>query len=237
MKPDPAMTDESRSAWRRRLRTSRWFIALEMALVACVFVADAYHHVYLSKTPYFIALGWISLALRGQRWREVGLSIPADWRRLLWIGILFGGVMELLELFATQPLLVALTGNYPNLSVLHDLVGNVRMLLIAVCASWLLAAFGEEIVWRGYLLNRMLDLTGRSPFGWLVCIAMVSLVFGLAHANQGSTGIIENAIDGALLAALYAACGRNLFAPIVAHGVTDTIDSVIIFLGRYPGMR
>ena len=234
---DAPMIDDSNSAWRRRLRTNRWFIVLEMALVACVFVADAYHRVYLSKTPYLIALGWISLTLRGQRWREVGLSIPANWRRLLWVGLLAGGAMELLEIFATQPLLVALTGKYPDLSALRELVGSVRMLLIAVGASWLLAAFGEEIVWRGYVLNRMLDLIGRSRLGWLVSVAIVSFVFGLAHANQDWTGIIENALDGALLAVLYIACGRNLFAPIVAHGVTDTIDSVIIFLGHYPGMH
>jgi uncharacterized protein len=231
------MMRDSNSAWRQRLRASRWLIVLEMTLIASVFVADAYHHIYLSKTPYFIALGWISLTLRGQRWREVGLSIPANWRRLLWVGLLLGGAMELLELFATQPLLVALTGKYPDLSVLRELVGNFPMLLIAVGASWPLAAFGEEIVWRGYVLNRMLDLIGRSRIGWQVAVAIVSFVFGLAHANQDWTGIIENAIDGALLAALYIACGRNLFAPIVAHGVTDTIDSIIIFFGHYPGMH
>jgi CAAX protease family protein len=217
------------------LRANRWFIVLEMALVASVFVADSHHHIYLSKTPYLIALGWISLRIRGQRWRDVGLGIPANWQRLLLIGILVGVAMELLELFATQPLLVALTGRYPDLSVLRGLIGNVPMLLIAVGASWLLAAFGEELVWRGYVLNRILDLLGRTRLGWLVSVVVVSVVFGLAHANQGWTGISENTINGALLAALYIACGRNLFAPIVAHGVTDTLDSLIIFFGHYPG--
>ncbi|MGO9992773.1 MAG: CPBP family intramembrane glutamic endopeptidase [Steroidobacteraceae bacterium] len=218
-------------------RANRWFIVLEIALVAGVFVADSHHHIYLSKTPYLIALGWISLKLRGQRWREVGLSIPANWQLLLLIGFLVGVAMEFLELFATQPLLVALTGKYPDLSALRELVGNVPMLLIAVGASWLLAAFGEELVWRGYVLNRILDLIGQSRLGRLVSVAVVSVVFGLAHAYQDWTGIIENTIDGALLAALYINCGRNLFAPIVAHGVTDTIDSIIIFFGHYPNMN
>jgi membrane protease YdiL (CAAX protease family) len=101
----------------------------------------------------------------------------------------------------------------------------------------LLAAFGEELVWRGYVLNRLLDLLGRTRLGWLVSVAVVSVVFGLAHAYQNWTGIIENTIDGALLAALYIYCGRNLFAPIVAHGVTDTMDSLIIFFGHYPGVK
>jgi uncharacterized protein len=61
--------------------------------------------------------------------------------------------------------------------------------------------------------------------------------FGLAHSYQDLTGIIENTIDGALLAFLYIACGRNLIAPIVAHGVTDTIDVLIIFSGHYPGLH
>src|ERR1019366_361679 len=144
---------------------------------------DSHHHIYLSKTPYLIALGWISLTIRGQRWRDVGLSIPVNWQRLLLIGILLGVAMEFLELFATQPLLAALTGKYPDLSVLHELVGNVPMLLIAVGASWLLAAFGEELVWRGYVLNRLLDLLGRTRLGWLVSVAVVSVVFGLAQAS------------------------------------------------------
>jgi membrane protease YdiL (CAAX protease family) len=59
---------------------------------------------------------------------------------------------------------------------------------------------GEELVWRGYILNRVADLIGRSRLGWTVSIGIVSVVFGLAHFNQGWTGIIENSIDGALLA-------------------------------------
>ena len=30
--------------------------------------------------------------------------------------------------------------------------------------------------------------------------------------------------------------GRNLAVPIVAHGVTDTADFLLIFLQQYPGM-
>ena len=39
-----------------------------------------------------------------------------------------------------------------------------------------------------------------------------------------------------LLGLLYLASGRNLIAPIVAHGVMDTINYLIIYSGHYPGM-
>jgi membrane protease YdiL (CAAX protease family) len=223
--------------WRQRLQDSPWVIAVELTSIAAAFVADAYHLILFSKTPYLLALGWLSMRLRGQRWRDIGLSFPSNWRRLLLIGIAAGIAMELLELFATQPLLVALTGKYPDLSDFHSLIGNFRLLLLIVAGSWIIAGVGEELVWRGYILNRVADLLGRGRLGWAMSIGIVSVVFGLAHSYQDWTGVIENSIDGALLALLYIACGRNLIAPIVAHGVTDTVDSLIIFSGHDPGMH
>lgn len=223
--------------WHGTLRHSRWLIGAELMLVAAVFVADRYHHIVFSKTPYLLALGSLSLWLRGRRWRDVGLAVPANWRDLTLIGIVAGIAMELVELFGTQPLLVALTGKYPDLSALHGLVGNVTALLLVIGASWLVAGLGEELVWRGYFMNRIVDLFGRNRLGRPVSIGAASLVFGLAHSYQELTGVIENSIDGVLLAILYLACGRNLIAPIVAHGLTDTLDSLIIFSGHYPGMR
>jgi membrane protease YdiL (CAAX protease family) len=35
---------------------------------------------------------------------------------------------------------------------------------------------------------------------------------------------------------IYLRTGRNLAVPIVAHGVQDSIDLILIFTGRYPGM-
>jgi len=35
---------------------------------------------------------------------------------------------------------------------------------------------------------------------------------------------------------MYLGTGRNLLVPIIAHGVCDTIDMILIFLGKFPGM-
>ncbi|MGH6909431.1 MAG: hypothetical protein ACREE0_09405, partial [Phenylobacterium sp.] len=93
------------TGWRARLATSRWLIAVELGLVAVVFVADANHLVVFSKTPYLLALAWVSLALRGVRWRDLGISAGPAWRRWLLVGLVAGVAMEGLELFVTQPVL------------------------------------------------------------------------------------------------------------------------------------
>ena len=41
---------------------------------------------------------------------------------------------------------------------------------------------------------------------------------------------------GVLLGLLYLGSGRNLSVPIVAHGVADTVDLLLIFFGKYPGV-
>ncbi len=85
-------------------------------------------------------------------------------------------------------------------------------------------------------MNRAADLLNRARMAWTVSVITVQIVFGFAHSYQGWTGVIDAGIMGLLLAALYLYTGRNLAVPIVAHGVQDSIDLILIFLGRYPGM-
>ena len=222
-------------AWRN----SRWLIAVELAVVAAIYLIDGFHWHHLivfSKIPYLLVVGWISLRLRGLRWRNVGLRIYRSWGRTLALGILFGILMEALELFVTQPLLVRWLHHFPDLSDLNDMVGNSKLLLIYIALAWALAAFGEEMVWRGYLMNRVADLFRDWPSPWVLSLIVTSVAFGFGHFDQGMTGWIENTINGLLLGGLYLIFGRSLAVPIVAHGITDTIDLVIIYLGKYPGM-
>lgn len=102
--------------------------------------------------------------------------------------------------------------------------------------SWTLAGFGEELVFRGYFMNRVADLVGANRAGWLISLIVVSILFGITHLYQGTSGIIVVTLTGLLLGALYLATGRNLWLPIIAHGVNDTVGFILIFLGKYPGL-
>lgn len=220
-------------------RGSKWLALGEFALVALIFWLDytRWHHVIkISKTLYLLALGWISLRVRGLRWKDVGLTLYRNWGRTIAIGIACGAGIEALELFVTQPLLVRLTHHWPDLSDFRDLRGNLKLLPVALLLTWTLAAFGEEMVYRGYLMNRVADFFGRSRNAWVLSLLAVNVVFGFAHTYQGVTGVVENMIDGLLLGWIYLRCDRRLSVPIIAHGMTDTIDFLLIFFGKYPGM-
>lgn len=215
---------------------AKLLLTIELLVVATVFHLDYLGLLPISKTPYLFLLGWISIRLRGQRWRDVGLKLDQPFPKLLVIGIVGGVAMEALELFATQPVLTKILGQGPDLHQLQRLIGNTQLLILGIVLAWVLAAFGEELVYRGYLTNRLAGIFGGSKTAWIVAAILITLLFGLAHFPQGPTGIIENVIDGAILAALYFATGRNLWAPIIAHGIQDTVDVLLIYLGVYPGL-
>jgi CAAX protease family protein len=220
------------AAWRQ----SKWLALAEFAVVALIFLADKKHLIPVSKTPFLLMLGWISLRVRGLRWRDVGLTRNRSWPLTLALGVAAGLLMEGFELFVSQPLLIRITGKQPDFSDFQAIHGKLKLLLLFIALAWTLAAFGEEMVWRGYLMNRVADLGKRTRLAWIVSLIAVHVGFGFAHSYQGITGIIDEGFMGVLLGLLYLAAGCNLWAPIIAHGVADTVDMLLIFFGKYPGM-
>jgi membrane protease YdiL (CAAX protease family) len=187
-----------------------------------------------SKTPFILAIVILSWRLRGVKWRDVGFRVYHNWPLTVAFGIFGGAALEAIELFISQPLLVHLLHQQPDLAVLARVRGNLKLLAIMVVLAWTLAAVGEEVVYRGYLMNRVAELFRPGASATAIGLVTMSIVFGFAHAYQGVTGILDEGFMGLLLGLMYLAGGRNLLMPIVAHGVQDTIDVVLLYLGSYP---
>jgi uncharacterized protein len=212
-------------------------VALELAAFVGIYIADWTHHIFLSKVPYLFVLAWLSLRIRGLKWRDVGYALYRNWSTTIALGVLAGVGIEAMELFWTQPLLARVFHEMPDLSEFNRVQGNIRWLAGSLLLTWTLFAFGEELVFRGYLMNRVAGLFTGPRARWAVALVLANLAFGLSHFHQGPTGIVENFLDGMILGVLYLAFGRNLAVPIVAHGITDTVDFLLIFFHRYPGMH
>lgn len=220
----------------RSWRDSKWLAIVEFLLVGLIFYADHRKLIPISKTPELLLLGWISLRVRKLGWRAVGLARYRTWPMTIAIGVVLGGLLETFQLLVTQPILARLFGRQPDLELFRMLSGNIKMTLLFIALSWTLAAFGEEMVWRGYVMNRVADVGGRTSRAWIASLVLVSAAFGLAHGYQGLTGWVEEGFAGLALGLMYLRTGNNLAVPIVAHGVCDTMDMVLIFFGKLPGM-
>lgn len=211
---------------------------LPVAEAAGVIALTAGHrHVPFSATPFLLLLGWTSLRLRGLRWRDVGLIPPRRWSATLALGSLAGLAMELFSCLVTQPAMAWLTGRPADLADFRPLVGSLELLLLALGLNWPLAAFGEEMVWRGYLMSRVAGLGGDTRGACLLSLLVVNAAFGACHYEvQGVVGMLQAGLDGALLGLLYLGCGRTLAVPIIAHGMSNSLAFVLIYFGHYPGL-
>jgi hypothetical protein len=217
-------------------RESRWLAVGELLLVVALVVADIHRLVPFSKTPFYLVLGWGSLLLRGVGWRGVGCTVPRGWPRALALGTVAGILLEILSAFVIEPGLARLFGKSADLSDFRPLIGNATLLLVVLAANWILAALGEELVYRGYLMNRVAGLAGGTTGSWVASLIAVSALFGWGHVDQGLTGQVQAAIDGLMLGLLYLGSRRNLLVPIVSHGVSNSLAFVLIYLGHYPGL-
>jgi hypothetical protein len=143
---------------------------------------------------------------------------------------------QALGVLVLDPLLERLFHRGQDLSGFAPLVGNARLALLFLAAIWSFAAFGEELVYRGYLMNRAADLAGRSRAAWGASLALVALLFGLAHSYKGAPGMIDSGLSALVLGGAYLASGRNLWLPILAHGLIDTFGLALVFSGLVPGL-
>lgn len=188
-------------------------------------------HIPISTTIPLFLFAWLSLRLRGMRWRDVGWQRPSNLGVITLIALLSASFMQAVSFFVVIPLTSNIINSEINLSILDQLRGNVGMFLSGLVLIWIFAAFGEEFVYRGYLFNRIMDIVDNRAIGLLSGLLISSALFGFVHSYQGTIGMVDNFISGLAAGGLYIANGRKLWLPILYHGLYDTIALVFAYAG------
>ena len=215
---------------------AKW-AAVELGLAALIIVAGLLGYVFLSSTPFLLVVAAVFVWWRGPGWRAIGLRRPSNARLSLALGVAAGVGYQFLGLYLIEPLIARATSSgLPDVSVFRPLVGNEAQLAFWLAMSWTLAAFMEELVYRGWITNRLAGLWRFSTNGWIAGVLVSSALFGVVHLYQGASGMIASGLSGLVFACVYLATDRNLWASILAHGSMDTVGFLMIYFGVYPGL-
>ena len=197
------------------------------------------------SSPAAIAAGWSAvaagvglayLALRheGRTLAGLGLERPHSLGRTVALG--FAAAIAIMVAGTwTLGLIAPVFESGPDVGRFEALRRSPWMLVAALVGAWTAAAFGEEILVRGYMMGHLARWFGGTHGGWAAAAASSSALFGVMHFYQGAAGMALTGIVGFMLAVAYLAVGRNLWVPIIAHGLIDTVSLVSVYLSPPPG--
>ncbi len=186
----------------------------------------------INQVTFYISLGVMAIIhiLRKSTLKEWGLDRPKSWFRVI-LKSLALTILMLVIAVAMELIIVQFIQQPTDTSRFDIIKQNIWMLLGALIAVWFSAAFGEEIIWRGYIMKYVAQFMGDNKKAWIFSLVITSVLFGALHYYQGPAGMIKTGVAGLFLGTVYILNGKqNLWLNILIHGFVDTISLVTIFL-------
>lgn len=172
----------------------------------------------------------ILLRLRGEGWKSLGLRGPKSFGDVL----KGAGMVVLVFVGAAITNAIAMTVLPPLLGAAAERefmdVSTFPKYLIMMGIVWTTASFCEEMVFRGFLMGRTVEVLGARRFAWLFAALFQAVLFGLVHAYQGIGGIVTTGMVGLSFGLMYLIARRNLWPTIIGHGLVNTFGITVLHL-------
>jgi uncharacterized protein len=170
-----------------------------------------------------LVLIWASVS--GTRWRDLGFVRSPHGAIDLAIALVAGVLFKILMKAVVMPLLGFGAVN----STYHNLSGNTAATLLMLLWVIVGGGFGEELIWRGFLFERLGAFLGPRAHAKLVIVVVTSIGFTLAHYwDQGLPGAVQATMTGLVFGGTYARI-RTIWPVMVAHAAFDVAAVLMIY--------
>ncbi len=179
-----------------------------------------------------LSVAWLWLRKEGLTREVFDLSHPGSWPRTLLYSV--GAFLVIIAIFNIGAPMIELMGlAAPAVTTVLDWVteSHFTFALWIIVVAWGSAAFGEELLWRGFLMDRLTRLKGIGTSTVAVLI-IHAIIFGLPHAYQGWGGVIITGTVGLFLGWLRLQQKGNLWVCIIAHGLVDSIMMSLAYASK-----
>ena len=94
----------------------------------------------------------------------------------------------------------------------------------------MVSSFGEEVVYRAFLINRIGELGLDTKYGRIATVLISAVIFGLVHYEWGPTGMVSTGFMGLVLGICYLKFKQKLWILVLAHAYMDTMLLVQVYV-------
>ncbi len=110
-----------------------------------------------------------------------------------------------------------------------------RFFYAMTAVTWIASAFGEEVLFRGFFMNNLMQMFRGSKAGIVFAVIFQAMFFTLMHLGETDSSspvvfqMIPVFLTGVILGGAYFLFNRNLWPLIIAHGILMNIYFALIY--------
>ena len=183
---------------------------------------------------WMLGLVWLGIKLRGQKWSDFGLTFGRirfkESTRIFLLSLLV--CILGLAGYMLGTLIMANISGMPesaDMSTYEYLNNNLLMLIVTLMGVYIVSSFGEEVIYRAFLINRIGELGLDTRFGKIATVLISAVIFGSVHYEWGPTGMVSTGFMGLVMGICYLKFKKKLWILVLAHAYMDTI----LLVGTY----
>ena len=137
--------------------------------------------IWKDDLSYFLGLAFVLLFLWAKRWdwKLIGLYKPESWKKVWLQAVVISILLLIVVDIMLAPVLEILFGGQPDVSAFGSIRGNFINYIILILFMWVIAAFGEEFVYRGLLVKRLGILLGNTNAAFWIAVLCSSVLLVL----------------------------------------------------------
>lgn len=184
-----------------------------------------------------LGMVWLGIKLRGDSLKDFGFGFKTfDLKLALKIVLqsLLVFILAIVGFMLGSIIMANITGvpQTTNMASYDYLKDNIPMLALTLLGVYFVSSFGEEVIYRAFLINRFLELGLKGKSGKLLAVLFSAIFFGLAHYGWGTMGMVQTGFMGLALGWSYFLFKKRIWTLVLAHAYMDTILMIQLYLGQ-----
>jgi len=189
-----------------------------------------------AKFPYRFILIIITILIityfEDRSFKKIGFKNQFGFLKLIGITLMIFIIIEPVLDFIIQPLVNKLTGEVPDYTAFDLVKNNFPKFIKYLFFIWISAAFGEEILFRGFMFRQFNIILPHFRLKIVAIILITSVLFATPHLYLGLSGVILTFIFGLLFSIVYVKYDYNIWIVILLHGLIDSLFITLSYFDR-----